>query len=200
MAKVTRRIALIALGAGGGLLGVGYALRAIFEPSTPDALPAGPGQSRGGGTMGSGVMGSGMMGSGMMGSATGADVSTYMEMFNRHTEIRRVVEEIPGGVRTTTESDSPDLVDQLQAHVSSMYTHLGQGAEVTCMSQSLPTLFRHSDDYRRHLSFTPKGVIADETASDPNITRAIRAHAVEVTGFVRDGMPAMMNQMMKSGG
>ena len=32
------------------------------------------------------------------------DMSRYMEMFMRHSEINRVVEDIPGGVRTTTES------------------------------------------------------------------------------------------------
>src|SRR5882757_2636024 len=197
VARVTRRAALVALGAG-GILGAGYALRALFESPTPDAAPAGPDEAAGGGMAGSG---SGMMGSGssMMGSATGADMTTYMDMFNRHTQLRRVVEEIPGGVRTTTESDFPDLVAQLQAHVSSMYSHLEQGAEVTCMSQSLPTLFRHAGGYRRQISFTSKGVVAEETSSDPDITRAIRAHAVEVTGFVREGMPAMMNQMMRTG-
>jgi hypothetical protein len=205
VARLTRRAALVALGAG-GVLGVGYALRALFESPTPGAAPAGPEEASGGGMgSGSGMMGpdsgSGMMGSGssMMGSATGADMSTYMDMFNRHTQLRRVVEEIPGGVRTTTESDFPDLVAQLQAHVSSMYSHLEQRAEVTCMSQSLPTLFRHAADYRRQISFTPRGVVAEETSSDPEITRAIRAHATEVTGFVREGMPAMMNQMMRAG-
>ena len=122
------------------------------------------------------------------------DMSRYMEMFMRHNEINRVVEDIPGGVRTTTESKSPALTAQLQAHVSSMYAHLDQGTEVNCMSQSLPTLFRHASGYRRQLTFTPTGVIAEETANDPALTDAIRAHAREVTGFVQEGMPAMMQQ------
>src|SRR6201999_4404410 len=109
------------------------------------------------------------------------------------------VEEIPGGIRTTTQSTSPDLVAQLQAHVSSMYSHLDQGAEVMCMSASLPTLFGRATGYRRQLTLTPTGVIAEETADDPTLTRAIRAHAQEVTGFVRDGMPPMMRGMMGSG-
>jgi hypothetical protein len=127
------------------------------------------------------------------------DMSRYTEMFNRHSEITRTVEEIPGGIRTTTQSDSPDLVAQLQAHVSTMYTHLDQGAEVMCMSGSLPTLFRRANGYRRQLTFTPTGVIAEETADDPVLMQAIRAHALEVTGFVRHGMPAMMRGMMGSG-
>jgi hypothetical protein len=128
----------------------------------------------------------------------GADMNRYTEMFSRHSEITRVVEEIPGGVRTITESDSPDLVAQLQTHVSSMYSHVDQGAEVMCMSGSLPTLFRHAQGYRRELTFTPTGVMAEETADDPALTQAIRAHAQEVTGFVRDGMPPMMRGMMGS--
>ena len=120
----------------------------------------------------------------------------YMEMFSRHNEIRRSVEEIPGGVRTTTESDSPDLAALLQQHVPSMYSHLDQGGEIMCMSQSLPTLFRRAFDYQRQITLTPKGVVAVETSGDPNLTQAIRAHAREVTGFVTEGMPAMMQGMM----
>ena len=133
----------------------------------------------------------------MMGSATGADMSAYMELFARHTEIRRTVEEIPGGVRTVTESDAPELVAQLQAHVASMYDHLDRGAEVKCMSDTLPTLFRRAHAYRRRLATTPKGVVVTETSSDPGLTRTIREHAREVTGFVREGMQAMMQGMMR---
>ncbi len=127
---------------------------------------------------------------GMMG--THADMSAYMELFDRHTEIRRRVEQIPGGVRTVTESDAPDLIAKLQTHVASMYDHLARGAEVTCMSQSLPTLFRNASSYRRQLTITRKGVAVTETSSNPKMTRAIREHAREVTGFVREGMAAMM--------
>lgn len=182
--SMNRRTALAALGAlaAGSVLGVGYALRNIFESPTPGLrLTHGPG-------------GGGMMGVGPV------DMSIYMDMFMRHNQINRVVEEIPGGVRTTTESNSPDLAAQLQAHVSSMYNRLGQGSEVMCMSSSLPTLFRNAGGYRRQLTFTPTGVIAEETADDPNLVQAIRDHAREVSGFVRDGMPAMMQGMMGGGG
>nr|VTP04488.1 hypothetical protein BIN_B_05559 [Mycobacterium riyadhense] len=67
------------------------------------------------------------------------------------------------------------------------------------MSQSLPTLCRNAGDYRRQLTLTPTGVIAEETSDDPALTDAIRAHAREVTGFVRDAMPAMMHGVMGPG-
>jgi len=173
MARFTRRAILAALGAS-AVMSIGYALRGILGSPVPSVR---------------------LTDGGMMG-ASPADMSLYMEMFNRHTEITRTVEEIPGGIRTTTQSNSPDLVAQLQAHVSSMYAHVDQGAEVVCMSGSLPTLFRHANGYRRQLTFTPTGVIAEETSDDPALTQAIRAHAQEVTGFVRDGMPPMMRGMM----
>ena len=175
MAKVTRRTVLALVGTGAGVVGLGYVLRNIG-----DTVPS-PANRPG------------------MRGVSSADMSKYMIMFMRHREIRRRVEDIPGGIRTTTESDSADLVAELQAHASSMYSHLDQRDEVTCMSDSLPTLFRRSSDYRRHLTFTAEGVIAEETATDPDLTHAIRAHAREVTGFVVEGMPAMMDDMMRGG-
>jgi hypothetical protein len=184
MTQLTRRAMLATLGGLGAasVLAGGYVLRHVWE-----SFGSGIGRADPNGGMG------------MMGIDR-ADMSRYMEMFKRHNEISRVVDEVPGGVRTTTESSSPDLVAQLQAHVSSMYSHVGQGAEVMCMSQSLPTLFRNASGYRRQLTFTAKGVIAEETSDDPGLTQAIRAHAQEVSGFVRDGMPAMMQDMMGGGG
>ncbi|HEY0228820.1 MAG TPA: twin-arginine translocation signal domain-containing protein [Mycobacterium sp.] len=170
MTNPTRRAVLAAVGAGGGALALGLARRwpaPIFRLIDRNGM-----------------------------GVDGMDMSRYSEMFNRHNEITRSVEDIPGGIRTTTQSNAPDLVAQLQAHVSSMYSHLDQGAEVMCMSASLPTLFKHANGYRRQLTLTPTGVIVEETAGDPALTQAIRAHAQEVTGFVRDGMPAMMRGMM----
>ena len=148
-------------------------------------------------TEGPGMMGPGMMGRGMMGSATRADMQTYMEMLDHHREIRRRVEEIPGGIRTVTESDNPRLVALLQTHVASMYRHVAGGEEVVCMSSSLPIMFRNADRYRRRLTMTPKGVAVEETSHNRQFVRVIRDHAREVSGFVAEGMPAMMRQMMR---
>ena len=123
MATLSRRQALAMLGAGRVLLGLGYALRSIIGEPRLNPLSNGVAHADGPG----------------FGGATSMDMSMYMEMFMRHNEIRRTVEEISGGVRTTTESDSPDLAALLHEHVPSMYSHLDQGGELMCMSQSLPT-------------------------------------------------------------
>ena len=188
MAPFTRRQVLAMLGAGGGLVAVGYAVRGIVGMAVSERRASDAPCMR--------MMDPRLMSTG----PPNMDMGLYMEMFRRHSELTRRVEEIPGGMRTTTESDSPDLVGQLQAHVSAMYSNVDQGAEVMCMSGTLPTLFRRAVDYQRQLTFTPKGVVAVETSGDPDLTRVIRAHAVEVTGFVNEGMPAMMGPMMGPGG
>src|SRR5262245_59922750 len=93
MAPLTRRQVLAMLGTGGGLLVMGYALRGIVGAPGLNPLSNTVAHADGPG----------------FGGATSMDMGMYMEMFSRHNEIRRSVEEIPGGVRTTTESDSPDL-------------------------------------------------------------------------------------------
>lgn len=178
MAGLTRRSVLAMLGLG-SVLGLGYVVRSVVGPPASRIRLAD---------------GHGFMGADPM------DMGRYMEMFARHNEISRTVHEIPGGVRTTTESNSPDLAAQLQAHVTSMYSSINQGVEVMCMSPTLPTLFRNASGYRRQLTFTPNGVDVEETAEDPDLTAMIREHAREVTGFVEQGMPAMMRPMMGSHG
>ena len=78
-----------------------------------------------------------------------------------------------------------------------MYLYVANGQEVKCVSNSLPTMFRNASSYQRHLQLTAKGVVATETSTDPTVLAAIRRDAYEVTGFVREGMSAMMRQMMR---
>ena len=177
---ISRRAALWIAAAVSGLVALGIAVPVLLWREVLGRL-GGQGAGSGGG---------------MMGAATRADMSSYMDLFDRHTEIRRTVEQVPGGVRTTTESEDPALAARLQAHVSSMYGHLRQGQEVQCMSDSLPLLFHNAGRYQRRLTLTANGVSVTETSSNPRVMQAIRAHAREITGFVDEGMPAMMRGMM----
>jgi len=190
MTRITRRTAIRTIAGGGALIGLGAAGDYLARRLIGSAADGGRARTK------PGVRGGPGTAEGMMGGATQLDMSTYTDLFSRHTQLRRTVYPIPGGVRTITEADAPDLVAQLQEHVSSMYGHLAYGSEVTCMSGSLPTLFRNASRYQRHLALTAAGVAVTETSTDPGLTRAIREHALEVTGFVREGMPPMMRGMM----
>lgn len=155
-----------------------------------------PSQMANAGMMQGGMRHGMMGGSGMM-NVSDRDMAIYMEMFSRHTEIRRHVEQLPNGIRTVTESDDAHIVALLQEHVPSMWAHVNAGDEVRCMSNSLPTMFRNAGKYRRALTVTPKGVAVTEASDDPVVLAAIRRHAEEVSGFVNEGMPAMMRGMMR---
>jgi hypothetical protein len=123
---------------------------------------------------------------------------TGMELFMRHGEIRRSVTELPNGVHAVTESDDPQTAALIRAHVGEMYRRLDQNRAFPYpMSRSVPAMFAHGTAYRRTLEATPKGVAVTETSDDPAMVAIIRQHAREISGFVREGMPAMMHDMMR---
>lgn len=144
----------------------------------------------------------GMMGGGM-GEMMAPDnmagpMRTGMELFARHAQIRRTVTELPNGIHAVTESDDPQTAAIIQAHVSDMYQRLDENRPFPyMMSRSVPAMFARSTDYQRKLEATPKGIAVTETSNDPAMVAVIRAHAQELNGFVREGMPAMMHELMR---
>lgn len=135
-----------------------------------------------------------MMGSGNM----AGPMRTGMELFMRHTQLRRTVTQLPNGIHAVTEPDDPQTAAIIQAHVSEMYQRLDENRAFPYpMSRSVPAMFAHSTDYERKVEATPKGVAVTETSNDPAMVAVIRAHAQELNGFAREGMPAMMREMMQ---
>jgi hypothetical protein len=151
-----------------------------------------------GGMMGGGT--GGMMGDGMMGGMGGmmGPMRTGMQLFRHHSEIHRNVTFLPDGVRAVTESDNPEVAALIQEHVGEMYTRIDQDRPFAYpMSRTVPVLFRNIGRYRRQLEITPRGVAITETALDADMIELIKAHAREISGFVAEGMPAMMRDMMR---
>jgi hypothetical protein len=72
-----------------------------------------------------------------------------------------------------------------------------QGIPMIMMSSTLPAMAQNADQYQRHFQFTPKGIVVTETSNDPDMVSVIREHARAVDRFVAEGMPAMMNNMMR---
>lgn len=138
-------------------------------------------------------MGGGMMNRGMM----GGDMGIIHQLFANHNQVRRTVEEIPGGIRTVTESDNPQVAALIQAHVPNMYQRIEnrQGIPMIMMSSTLPIMFANADLYQRQLETTSKGVAITETSDDPDMVAVIREHGREVSNFVDYGMSAMCGMM-----
>jgi hypothetical protein len=138
----------------------------------------------------------GTMGRGM-GDMMGP-MRTGMALFRRHAEIRRKVTVLPDGVQAVTESDDADVAALIQEHVASMYERIDRDRPFAYpMSRTVPILFQNTGRYRRRLQITSKGVVVTETATDAGMVELIQAHAREITGFVAEGMPAMMRDMMR---
>jgi hypothetical protein len=172
----------------------GAAAARLLGPRS-SAASAAPAAAPAGGMMGGGMdeMMQMMRPDNMMGP-----MRTGMELFMRHKEIRRSVIELPNGIHAVTESDDPQTAALIQAHVSEMYRRLDRNRAFSYpMSRSVPAMFANSARYRRKLTATPKGVAVSETSNDPAMVAIIRQHARELNGFVREGMPAMMRDMMR---
>lgn len=143
-----------------------------------------------------GMMGGGMMGGGMADMM--GPMRTGMELFRHHSEVRREVTALPNGIRAVTESDDPGVAALIQKHVANMYERIDQDRPFAYpMSRTVPVLFQNTGRYSRQLQMTPKGIAVTETAADADMVELIRAHAREISGFVAQGMPAMMRGMMR---
>ena len=121
-----------------------------------------------------------------------------MELFERHAEIKRATDYLPNGIIDTTISSDPTTAGIIKAHVIEMYDRLDANRPFPYpMSQSVPAMFENSTKYRRSYKILPNGVEVTETSDDPEMVKVIYAHARELDGFAKDGMPAMMRGMMR---
>ena len=145
---------------------------------------------------GQGMMGGGRMGDGWRGG-NGQDMQLVHQLFANHNLIRRTVEEIPGGVRTVTESDNPQVATMIQQHVASMHQRLDHGRWFAMMSQTLPIMFRNADRYQREYEMTPQGIRVKKFSDDSELVNVLREHSREVSGFVEAGMSCMGGGRMR---
>jgi uncharacterized protein len=163
----------------------GLALAGVLGAGTAVLAHPGGGPSRGGGMCGGGRgMGPG--------GGHGGDMRGIHALFAERDQIRRTVTPIPGGVRTTTESDDPAVVAQLREHVQAMYARLKEGRPINARDPLFAALFEHADKIKFRTEDTAKGITVTETSDDPEVAGLIRRHAEVVNKFVANGMPEMM--------
>ncbi len=125
-----------------------------------------------------------------------ADMRLVHEMLESYRQIRRTVSNLPDGIRTVTESDDPQVMRAVRAHVASMEKRLGEGRLFNLFSPTLPLLFERKDRIRTVVEPTATGVIVTQTSADAEVVAALQAHAAEVSELARDGMAAMRRAMM----
>jgi len=126
------------------------------------------------------------------GGGHGADMMGIHALFAQRDRIQRTVTQIPGGVRTTTESDDPGVAAQLREHVGAMYARLEEGRPINARDPLFAALFEKADEIVFETENTAKGITVTETSKDPAVVDLIRRHAEVVTKFIANGMPEMM--------
>lgn len=151
--------------------------------------------------------GDGMMGPDMMtdmpswmmsrGMRMDGDMMAHMRIIHgllvQHEAIEREVEDIPGGVRTVTTSDDPEVAALIKKHVWQMKQRLEQGQPIRRMDPLFREIFRHHDAIEMRIEEIPEGLIVTETSDDPEVVALIRQHAHEaVSEFVEEGMSRAM--------
>lgn len=141
-----------------------------------------------------GMMGDGMMGGGgMMDGNMMRDMQVIRSLLNQHDKIERTVEDVPGGVRTVTTSDDPEVTGRIRRHVWQMKQRIEKGTPIRRMDPVFRELFKHHEKIEMRIEEVPDGVRVIETSDDPGVSSLIRQHARRfVSEAVEQGMPRAM--------
>lgn len=167
---------------------------------------AGPGYGRGSGRgAGKGCQGAGE-GQGCRGRRQGArmgqnhggrsggserpEAQVIHFLIENHESLERTVEEIPGGVRTRTVSQTPEIVDAVRIHVRQMVDLIHGGGRIRNWDPLFVEIFNQRQAIEMQILDIEGGVEVTETSSDDQVVKLIRAHAAKVEEFVARGRAA----------
>ncbi len=172
---------------------------ALSLPILPPALAAcSPGSAQGPAERGAertGMMDgrSGGMMEAMDGRAMG-DMRTIRALLAGHEAVERRVERVPGGVRTVTVSDDPEIASLIRRHVREMRARYERARPIRTMDPVFRELFRHRDDARMEIEDVPGGVRVVHTSDRPEVAALIRQHAER---FVSEAAEQGMRRAMR---
>ena len=121
-----------------------------------------------------------------------ADREVFHFLLQNHDKISRKVKELPNGVETLTESDTPQIAAKIKEHVEWMTYRIENSNPIRIRDPLFAEIFKHADKIEMVLVETEKGVRVVETSTDPYAAKLIKAHAKVVTGFVERGFAEAM--------
>ncbi|MDA8711489.1 hypothetical protein N9M54_04220 [Alphaproteobacteria bacterium] len=131
---------------------------------------------------------------------TDQEVADLKQLFQKHNEISRLVENIPNGIITVTESDNEELRSSIIDHVTLMVTRLQEkkNPQVIIQSPTLHEIFKYYDEIENELELTEKGISLIQTSTNPEVVALLQQHASEISDMVDRGMEAVHERMMTS--
>ena len=132
---------------------------------------------------------------------TDQEVNDLKQLFQKHNEIKRLVENIPNGIITVTETDNEELRSSIIDHVTMMVTRLQEekNPQVIIQSPTLHEIFKYYDEIETEIELTEKGISVIQTSENPEVVALLQQHASEISDMVDRGMQAVHERMMKSG-
>jgi uncharacterized protein len=159
------------------------------------------GQGRGQGIRGGQGPGGLGRGQGMQGRVLGAeqhdqrhnaDQEVFQYLLANHDKIKRTVKELPNGVETLTESETPQVAAKIKEHVEWMSVRIKEANPIRMRDPLFAEIFKHTDKIKMQHENTEKGARVTETSDDPAVVKLIQAHAKVVSGFVERGFAEAM--------
>ncbi|TWU64578.1 DsrE/DsrF-like family protein [Crateriforma conspicua] len=121
-----------------------------------------------------------------------ADHEVFQFLLQNHEKIKRTVKQLPNGVETLTESDTPEIADKIKEHVEWMEYRIENTNPIRMRDPLFAELFQHTDKIKMLHEDTEDGVRVIETSDDPYVAKLIKAHAKVVSGFVERGFAEAM--------
>jgi hypothetical protein len=98
----------------------------------------------------------------------------FQFLLTNHEKIRRTVKELPNGVETLTESDTPDVAAKIKEHVEWMSVRIKDAKPIRMRDPLFAEIFKHTDKIKMHHEDTDKGVRVTETSDDPVVVKLIQ--------------------------
>ena len=131
---------------------------------------------------------------------TDQEIADLKQLFQKHNEISRLVENIPNGIITVTESDNEELRSSIIDHVTLMVTRLQEekNPQVIIQSPTLHEIFEYYDEIETEIELTEKGISLIQTSTNPEVVALLQQHASEISDMVDRGMQAVHERMMAS--
>jgi hypothetical protein len=118
-----------------------------------------------------------------------ADRDVFHFLVSHRDEIERTVQRLANGVKTQTQSDNPEVAQQIKKHVTSMYDRVKRGRPIRMRDPLFAAVFRSADRIVLKVEETDNGVKVTETSEDPYVVRLVQAHADVVSLFLNNGFP-----------
>lgn len=116
--------------------------------------------------------------------------SAIHTLLDSHDSIERTVTLTETGYVAVTESDDPQIVAALQAHVRQMGERLESGLAVRRWDPAFAEYVSHYDEMQHRFEATERGVRMEVTASSPAAIAVARNHASVIVDFVDHGWDA----------